>query len=78
MVVPMALASDPASDVHGPCDRCGVRFTSHATAPRPRCPNCGHRGACGDAPESDEGEIRVPVEPGPTRRPPLPHGWPVN
>ncbi len=41
------LAPD-ARRLHGPCDACGFRFYTVSTAPRPRCPNCGHRAVQGD------------------------------
>lgn len=41
------LAPD-ARRLHGPCDACGFRFYTISTAPRPHCPNCGHRAIHGD------------------------------
>lgn len=37
-----------ARRLHGPCDACGFRFYTISTAPRPRCPNCGHAAVPGD------------------------------
>ncbi len=41
------LAPD-ARRLHGPCDACGFRFYTVTTAPRPRCPNCGHQPVHGE------------------------------
>lgn len=79
MVAPMPEHGVP-SGVHGPCERCGVRFTTGTTTPRPRCPNCGHRGGC-RAPEvrSSDQSVRVPL--GAPARATIdgpPGRWPVN
>lgn len=67
-------------DVHGPCERCGVRFTTSTTTPRPRCPNCGHRDACATpARGTPEGGVRVPLgDPAPATLGGPPARWPVN
>ncbi len=61
---------DHGDEVHGPCERCGVAFTSATTTCRPMCPNCGHRTlsrpsprrtAAGAGPEADGDEAPVEV-----------------
>lgn len=51
-------------EVHGPCERCGVVFTSGATTCRPMCPNCGHRVLSDPLPSNVAGiETRVEAKP---------------
>lgn len=37
------LEAPGGTHLHGPCDGCGFRYYTGATAPLARCPNCGHQ-----------------------------------
>lgn len=48
-------------EVYGPCERCGVVFTSGMTTCQPICPNCGHRAPGKPLPRSVTGIEASPV-----------------